>query len=159
MKKRKGLSRGRRRPISIFPHEARRRVILAFLCIWRHRRQDQPMLALVPRDVVRMICGWVRADFRGVFWDGRTNWTLWQAGQVPKYSFLDRDRCRFIWKMGKINCFYAACPVCLSFLRDSFDCTQESWECWHQDDEIPLDHEANLQRLRRKYILPNNETN
>lgn len=55
MKHRKG-------PHDLWPQRTTpaRESILAFLCIWSLRDHEQPVLALLPREIVRMICEWVR---------------------------------------------------------------------------------------------------
>jgi len=140
-------------PPSLFPHEVRRRTIVALLCIWRLRRQEQPLLALVPRDVVRMICGWVKADFSVTLYSSiGGSWKLFQY----QLGYSDTN----IWALTWINeatiDYNIACEKCLCFPYNTRNGGPEiEWTCKH-DSGLFWCHGSMLKKLgelSKKYLL------
>lgn len=140
-------------PPSLFPHKVRRQSVVTFLCIWRHRREEHPKLALLPRDTVRMICGWVKTDFTGVLIDKKgRRWIMTShrddiAG-VP--HVILEWKCQVPTKVLGVN----PCVVCLSFLYAS-RYGEKEWKCQHPLTCTPEEYPyRNLKVLEKKYILP-----
>lgn len=138
---------------SLFPHEFRARQVVALLLSFRHAAENGNLaMAQVPREIVRMICGWVRADFRGDFVDLMGNtWTLKHRrhySTIPLGGFKV-DVYPFLWCRNGTTGYYA-CPFCLSFSEATNDIRQ-AWVCQHGQIFNGVD---NLVELKRKYILP-----
>lgn len=147
---------------SLFPHEVRARQIVALLLCFRYAEANQQYaMAQVPRDIVRMICGWVRADFTGLYTD--SNGTVWKL--IRRDPEIDNWLIQipltlqpFIWTYSsKYYSGFYPCPTCLS-LRPTTH-FNEDWKCQHDypydllgsNLNIPTD---SLAELKRKYILP-----
>lgn len=122
---------------SLWPIELRARTIFAFVCIWSLRDKEQPMLAMLPRDVIRQICGWVRADFTQKLMIGTTEFRLVFYSQ------------RFYWK--SVNGYYNACGECLRFLYHCSAIPKSFIHCIHRDNWY---EPHNIKKLQTKYILP-----
>jgi len=138
MKRRRGADR----PVSLFPHEIRRQCIIALLCVFSRLRREEPdsAMARLPRDIVRIICGWVKADFTQQLCDGRRNWYLIVWTLSDHVAWISED-----------DYVLLPCTNCLAFPHGRLVIGQvpEKWKCSCQ--HVPINF--NVKWLREKYTL------
>lgn len=123
---------------SLFPHEFRVAQIIAFMCCCRNGATNgNPAMGAVPRDIVRMIFGWIKADFTvGLKHQGYV-WHLYVHEYEGWYAYY------WMWKQaGGSHDIIVACKYCLCFAYQPLPGLPMEWLCNHHIYAINMSHQV-----------------